>query len=213
MGFRLLLWCRCGAASTQRTRWLEHGHRASAPPMREILDRTPEHSLSCMTTRSVEPFPAAASTATAVALSGTWPASGARTVPAMPTGESLPTLRHRQLPAGAMVVVVRGDDTDPEADRRQAEAFLRRWPDWHRYGLSAYYAEDDDALPISPPTSWSGSPCSGSIALMPSSRLASRSSRRFRSPHVTLACVDLEPGLGALESVEHEIRPNPYHER
>lgn len=66
------------------------------------------------------------------------PASGARTVPGMPTGESLPRLRHRALPAGAKVVVVRGDDTDPEADRRQAEAFLRRWPDWHRYGLSAY---------------------------------------------------------------------------
>ncbi|HUR22474.1 MAG TPA: hypothetical protein VMZ73_01235 [Acidimicrobiales bacterium] len=27
-----------------------------------------------------------------------------------------------------------------------AKAFLRRWLAWNRYGLSAYYAEDDDAI-------------------------------------------------------------------
>ena len=33
----------------------------------------------------------------------------------------------------------------------------------------------------------------------------------FRSPHVTVAFVDLDAGLVALESVEHDTRPNPYH--
>lgn len=44
------------------------------------------------------------------------------------------------------MVVVRGDDLDPESDRRQAKAFHLRWPDWQRFGLSAYFAEDDDAI-------------------------------------------------------------------
>jgi hypothetical protein len=38
------------------------------------------------------------------------------------------------------------DDDDPSTARAQAEAFRRRYPDWHRFGLSAYYAEDDDAV-------------------------------------------------------------------
>ncbi len=58
----------------------------------------------------------------------------------------LPKLRRRPLPAGARLVVVRGDDSDPDSRRRQAEAFRRRWPAWQRYGLSAYYTEDDDAV-------------------------------------------------------------------
>jgi hypothetical protein len=33
----------------------------------------------------------------------------------------------------------------------------------------------------------------------------------FRSPHVTLAFTE-DAGLAALETVEHELRGNPYHE-
>jgi hypothetical protein len=40
-------------------------------------------------------------------------------------------------------LVVRGDDLDPETARAQAEAFRERFPDWERYGLSAYFARDD----------------------------------------------------------------------
>jgi hypothetical protein len=39
--------------------------------------------------------------------------------------------------------VVRGDDLDPDVGRHQAEAFLRRFPDWGRYGLSAFYARNE----------------------------------------------------------------------
>ena len=131
----------------------------------------------------------------------------------MPAGESLPRLRHRPLPAGATVVLVRGDDTDPEADRRQAQAFLRRWPDWHRYGLSAYFAEDDDAVADL------ASDQLERFALLrlyrPEALIAAEIDvvPTFRSPHVTLAFADLEAGLRALETIEHESRPNPYHER
>lgn len=58
----------------------------------------------------------------------------------------IPRLRRRPIPAGARVVVVRGDDDDPSTVREQAEAFRRRYLDWGRFGLSAYYAEDDDAV-------------------------------------------------------------------
>lgn len=131
----------------------------------------------------------------------------------MPASESLvPRLRNRPLPVGARVVVVRGNDTGSDTDRLQAEAFLRRWPDWHRYGLSAYYAEDDDALSDLSADQLErfallrlyrpGALDAAEIEVVPT----------FRSPHHTLAFVDLESGLRALDTVEHEIRSNPYYE-
>lgn len=124
----------------------------------------------------------------------------------------VPRLRRRPLPVGAKVVLVRGDDLNPDSSRQQAEGFLRRWPDWQRYGLSAYYAEDDDAiadlaadqlerfplLRVYDPAALIGA----GLEVVPT----------FRSPHVTLAFADLDAGLAALETVEHVIRPNPYHE-
>lgn len=131
----------------------------------------------------------------------------------MPEDEAqLPRLRYRPIPAGAKVVVVRGDDMDPDAERRQAEDFLRRWPAWHRYGLSAYYAEDDDAVADLASDQLERFPLlrlyrpealtSAGIDVVPT----------FRSPHLTLTFDDLEAGLSALAVVEHEIRHNPYHE-
>jgi hypothetical protein len=34
----------------------------------------------------------------------------------------------------------------------------------------------------------------------------------FRTSHVTIAVTDLDAGFAALEAVQHELRPNPYHE-
>lgn len=131
----------------------------------------------------------------------------------MPDDEPLrPRLRHRPIPTGAKVVLVRGDDLAPDADRQQAETFLRRWPAWNRYGLSAYYAEDDDAVADLAADQLERFPqlhlydpvalVAAEIEVVPT----------FRSPHVTLAFADLEAGLAALNVVEHQIRPNPYHE-
>jgi hypothetical protein len=121
-------------------------------------------------------------------------------------------MRRRPLPDGAKVVVVRGDDLDPHSSRRQAEGFLRRWPDWQRYGLSAYFAEDDDAV---------ADLAADQLERFPLLRLYDPAALTaaglevvptFRSPHVTVAFVDLDAGLTAIETVEHETRPNPYHE-
>ena len=51
--------------------------------------------------------------------------------------------RYRPVPGWSLSVATTRTRT-PAA--RQAEAFRRRWPAWQRYGLSAYYAEDDDAV-------------------------------------------------------------------
>lgn len=109
------------------------------------------------------------------------------------------------------MVVVRGDDLDEESDRRQAGAFRRRWPDWDRFGLSAYFAEDDDAIADLAADQLerfpglriyrAGDLVAAGIEVVPT----------FRSPHVTLAFTDLDAGLRALHTVEHETRTNPYH--
>lgn len=54
----------------------------------------------------------------------------------------IPRVRRAPLPDDALVVV-RGDDLDPATARHQAEVFRRRFPDWHRWGLSAFYARSD----------------------------------------------------------------------
>ena len=41
------------------------------------------------------------------------------------------------------MLVVRGDDLNPDAAKGQAAAFRRRFPAWHRFGLPAYYARSD----------------------------------------------------------------------
>lgn len=123
----------------------------------------------------------------------------------------IPRLRRRPIPAGAKVIVVRGDDDDPSSNRVQAETFRERYPDWGRFGLSAYYAEDEDAvddlaadllerfpvLRLYEP----GALEAAGVEVVPT----------FRAPHVTLAFRELEAGLHALETVPHDRRPNPYH--
>jgi hypothetical protein len=54
----------------------------------------------------------------------------------------IPRIRRAPLPADA-VIVVRGDDLDPAIARWQAVVFRRRYPDWGRWGLSAFYARND----------------------------------------------------------------------
>ena len=89
-----------------------------------------------------------------------------------------PRIRRAALPAEA-VLVVRGDDLDdPETGRHQAEVFLRRFPDWGRYGLSAYVGCDSteiDDLAADQLERFPAWPCSGSATWR---EAASRSCRR-----------------------------------
>jgi hypothetical protein len=58
------------------------------------------------------------------------------------TGPSVPRVRRAPLPDDA-ILVIRGDDLDPATSRSQAQAFRRRFSDWGRWGLSAFYARND----------------------------------------------------------------------
>lgn len=109
------------------------------------------------------------------------------------------------------MVLVRGDDLDPHSSRRQAEAFFRRWPDWQRYGLSAYFAEDDDAVADLAADQLERFPVLRTYEPAVLTAAGFEVVPTFRSPHVTVAFVDLDAGLVSLESVEHDPRPNPYH--
>lgn len=110
-------------------------------------------------------------------------------------------------------MVVRGDDLDEGSDRRQAEAFRQRWPAWQRFGLSAYYAEDDDAVDDLAADLLERFPI---LHLYTAAALVAAAIEvipTFRTPHVTLAFADLDGGLLTLRSLAHEARANPYHDR
>ena len=56
--------------------------------------------------------------------------------------ERVPRVRRAPLPADALIVV-RADDLIEDSSREQAAEFRRRYPDWGRWGLSAFYARND----------------------------------------------------------------------
>lgn len=109
---------------------------------------------------------------------------------------------------------MRGDDLDPATSRHQAEAFRRRFPDWGRYGLSAYYARDDaevddlaadqlERFPVLAVLTVAALDAEG-FAVVPT----------FRTPHVTIAFTgELTERLGALAALVTRVVDNPYHDR
>ena len=122
-----------------------------------------------------------------------------------------PRIRHRPLPERAKVVVVRGDDATPESDRAQAAAFLRRFPDWGRYGLSAYYAEDDEAVDDLAGDFLERFPFLLVYEIQALLHAGLEVVPTFRNPHVTIALRDLDAGLETLETVVHQRQENTYH--
>jgi hypothetical protein len=129
----------------------------------------------------------------------------------MTTELKIPRIRRQPTPKGARVVVVRGDD-DGANDAQQAEDFLRRYPDWGRYGLSAYYAETAGAIDALAAGELERFP---TLLIYDPVLLAQHGVEvfpTFRTPHVTLAFFDLDAGLDALSTVEHERRKNGYHD-
>ena len=129
----------------------------------------------------------------------------------MPDSQRYPRLRRRDIPRHAKVVLVRGDNDDPEIDRTQAQDFIERYPRWGRFGLSAYYAEDEagvDDLAFDLLERFE------QLLVYPLKSLLDAGfevAPTFRPPHVTIAFTDLDRGLRLLAGTEHERRPNPYH--
>jgi hypothetical protein len=122
-------------------------------------------------------------------------------------------IRRAPLPPEALLVV-RGDHLDPRVSRLQAERFLRRYQEWGRYGLSAYYAGRDSDVDDLAADQLRRFP---ELALFRVADLLAKDFEvvpTFRTPHVTIAFRGyLDARLAALESLRIEVRANPYTER
>lgn len=125
--------------------------------------------------------------------------------------EPTPRVRRAAIPDEA-ILVVRGDELDPDVLAADARRFHRRFKAWGRYGVSAVLATDDaevDALCETRLRQWaiavvftrSALEANG-IDVVPT----------FRTPHVTLAHAELATLVQGLTSCEHRVVVNPYHE-
>ena len=123
-----------------------------------------------------------------------------------------PRVRRAPIPDDA-VLVVRGDDLDPDTAKAQAEAFRRRFPTWHRWVLSAFYARSDDEIDDLAADQLERFPV---LIVLPVRGLVERRFQilpTFRTPHVPIAFDgDLGEWLSRLENLGTDRRPNPYHE-
>lgn len=126
----------------------------------------------------------------------------------MPAGT--PRIRRAPIPDDALIIV-RGEVPAGSA-RRLAGQFRQRFPDWGRWGLSAFYAGSDvevdhlafdrlqgyEVLSVYPITAL----LEAGFDVVPT----------FRRPHVTITWADdLDTGLDRLGRAEHVRRENPYN--
>ncbi|MFN0090781.1 MAG: hypothetical protein ACKVWR_11015 [Acidimicrobiales bacterium] len=123
----------------------------------------------------------------------------------------VPRVRRAALPADA-IIVVRGDDLDLATSRRQALTFRRRYPDWGRWGLSAFYARNDAEIDDLAADQLDRFPELSLYRVIDLEAAGFSVVPTFRTPHVTVAFDgDLDSGLAALAGTVHEQRRNPYH--
>lgn len=129
-----------------------------------------------------------------------------------PTPLRGPRIRRAPLPHEARTIV-RGDSADVATDIHQAENFLRRFPYWGHYGLSAYYAgteADVDDLAADQLERFR------LLGIFELDQLQARGFAvvpTFRTPHVTIAFDgDIHQRIDELRDLRIELRPNPYHD-
>lgn len=126
--------------------------------------------------------------------------------------QRLPRIRRAPLPDDA-VVVVRGDDLDSATARHQAVAFRRRFPDWGRWGLSAFYARNEAEVEDLGADQLERFPLLACYRVADLRAAGFEVCPTFRTPHVTIAFDgELDDRLAALIRAVHEVRVNPYHE-
>lgn len=113
-----------------------------------------------------------------------------------------------------MLLVVRGDDLEPESSRHRAESFRRRYPDWGRFGLSAYYARGDAEVDDLAADQLERFPVLAVLRIADLVEAGFEVVPTFRTPHVTVAFTgDLSDRLDALAAVTSRFLENPYHDR
>jgi hypothetical protein len=130
----------------------------------------------------------------------------------MPPIDPEPRIRRAPIPDDA-VLVVRGDDLNPDTARETAEAFRRRFPAWHRWGLSAYDARSEAEIDDLAGDQLERFPVLIVLSINDLIAASFEVVPTFRTPHVTIAFDgDLDARLAALSELGIDRRPNPYHE-
>jgi hypothetical protein len=125
--------------------------------------------------------------------------------------DNVPRARLTAVPEAA-VLVVRGDALDPAVLRADALRFVRRYPAWGRYGVSAFLAADTAEVDVLCETRLERFATvvvfrrhdlvAAGIEVVPT----------FRAPHVTLAAAELELLVARLLSCQHETMANGHHQ-
>jgi len=126
--------------------------------------------------------------------------------------EDLPRIRLSPAPS-ATLLVVRGGAIDTDLVRTDAVRFRRRYPRWGRYGISAYFAIDEQEVDVL---------CETRLERFDTAAIFTHSDLvlagvevvpTFRRPHATLANADLELLIDGLRSCAPRIVSNRFHRR
>jgi hypothetical protein len=124
--------------------------------------------------------------------------------------ELIPRVRLTPVPDDA-VLVVRGDELDPEVVIEDATRFHDRFSTWGRFGISAFFASNDDEVDA---LSQARLVRFAEVVVFRRADLEHNGIDivpTFRTPHVTLCHTDLAMLVERLIACEHEVRANPYH--
>jgi hypothetical protein len=109
------------------------------------------------------------------------------------------------------VLVVRGDELDPEVLVEDALRFHDRFSAWGRFGISAFYASSDEEVDAL---------CEARLVRFAEVVVFQRVDLErhgieivptFRTPHVTLCHDNLTQLVERLLGCERVVRANPYH--
>jgi hypothetical protein len=111
----------------------------------------------------------------------------------------------------AAVLIVRGDALDPAVLRADAARFMRRYPAWGRYGVSAFFATDAAEVDVLCETRLERF---ATVVIFRHEDLVASGIEvvpTFRAPHVTLAATELELLVRRLLSCQNETMANGHH--
>lgn len=124
-----------------------------------------------------------------------------------------PRIRRTPIPPEAMALL-RGNQDDPDLARRQARHFRARFPDWGRFGVSAFYARNDSDIDDLLGNQLERFSTVFVLRIDDLSAAEFEVVPTFRTPHVTIAFAsDVDRRLAMLDSLAVERLINPYHDR